>query len=357
MKVRETLLNREAKDRSFRRIAMAEEGIFPRSGLWDLQSKKDRRWNLQGQYAFSAPDSSPIFMPPEARQAVEEFAASLGEGPPDDLSCITRPYPTPGLRRLFDAHALLMTEKQGALHVLTQERGLATLSIDLAQGEISFSRPEQKPAHRFQAQFIGLLHDENACWQWGWVCEERGSMSPLVLKSVRKIREFGQQRGIPELTYSELVLGQGDDRPWFNGDYLAMVACHVCGADFTVEAPAPDAPELVMYWAVTAPDVLPKATSESVRMAYVIKEAMTKWAEALGGSDGREIVRAYSAQKNCTVSEVSNRRLRIDAPSGGHIFIDFQDSGGIYGIEIPAQPKLETKKVSWFERLFAGKGG
>jgi hypothetical protein len=273
------------------------------------------------------------------------------------LSCIWRPYPTPKLRKLFDANAFLATEKQGTFHVLTQEMGLGELNMELARGEISFSKPGQKPAHRFPAQFIGLLAQEHSCWQWGWVCEEKGSMSPAVLKSAREIREFGQAQKIPELTYAEIPLGSGDDRPWFNGDYLAMVARHLCKADFSVAAPAPDAPGLLMYWIVTAPDVLPKPRNASARMGYVIQEAMANWADALRDSGGREIVRAYAAQKDCKVTEESDRRLRIDAPSGDHICVDFEESGGIYGIEFPPEPKPESKKVWWFQGLFGGKGG
>jgi hypothetical protein len=336
---------------------MAEDVRFPRSGLWNLHSKTDRRWDLQGQYSSFEPDSSPMPLPVEARQALEELAASMGEGPPDDLSCIWRPYPTPRLRKLFDANAFLATEKQGTFHVLTQEMGLGTLNMDLARGELSFSKPGQEPTHRFPAQFIGLLAQEHSCWQWGWVCEERGSMSPAVLKSAREIREFGQQQKVPELTFAEIALGCGDDRPWFNGDYLAMVARHLCRADFSVAAPAPDAPGLVMYWIVTAPDVLPIPRNESARIGHVIREAMADWADALRDSDGRELVRAYAAQKDCTVTEVAERRLRIDSPSGGHIFIDFEESGGISGIEFPPEPEPEPKKVSWFKGLFRGKGG
>src|SRR5437868_1113616 len=111
-------------------MAMAEEVRFPRSGFWNLHSKTDRRWNLQGQYASWDWESAPMPMPVEARQALEELAASLAEDPPDDLSCIWRPYPTPGLARLFDANAFLATERQGALYVLTRERGLARLNMD-----------------------------------------------------------------------------------------------------------------------------------------------------------------------------------------------------------------------------------
>jgi hypothetical protein len=296
-------------------------------------------------------------MPAEAQQALEEQAASLGEHPPDDLRCVSITYPTLKLRRLFEESVFIGTERQGAFHVLTQERGLCELRVDSATGEIAFGIPGQNPSQHLRAHFIGLLAQENPCWQWGWVCEATGSMSPMVLRSAREIRDFGQKQKIPELTYAEIALGCGEDRRWFNASYLARIACHLCNADFAVALPAQSAPGAVMYWIVTAPGVLLKARSDSVRMGYVINEAIQTWREALGDANGREIVRIYAAQKNCVVTEVGDRRLRIDAPSGDYFFIDFEHTGGIYGIELPPMLKPETKKSSWFKKLFGRKNG
>jgi hypothetical protein len=112
-----------------------------------------------------------------------------------------------------------------------------------------------------------------------------------------------------------------------------------------------------MSWIVKAPGVLATARDESVRIGYVVHDAMTNWADALRGSDLRELVGSYAAQKDCKVTEESDRRLRIDSPSGGHVFIDFEESGGISGIEFPPEPRPEPRKVSWFKRLLGGRGG
>lgn len=116
-------------------------------------------------------------------------------------------------------------------------------------------------------------------------------------------------------------------------------------------APDPDTPGLIMHWIVTAPDVLPKPRNEAALIGRVIHEAMAIWVNALRESDAREIVRGYAAQKNCAVTKESDRRLRINSPSQGHIFIDFDDSGKIHGIEFPP----ESKPVSWFNGLFQRK--
>jgi hypothetical protein len=333
---------------------VAEEIRMPRSGIWHLRSTKDQRWNRSGQYSSLLGDP-PYATPTEAQQAIDELRASLGEGPPDDLRWVSIPYPTPKLKRLFDVNVFAATEKHGTFHFLTSESGLSSLNLNLKEGEVSFGKPGQPPSYRLPAQFLGLLAAEQSYWQWGWVSEERGSMNPEVLAQVKTVREYGNQHEIPELTYAELALGQENDRPWFNADYLAVVASHICQADFFISGPDPDAPGLTMYWLVKAPGLLPKPPSESQRIALVIQEAMSRWADALRGSKGRQLVQAYADQKNCRVAEVGERRLRIDTPSGEHCFVDFEESGGIYGIELPAKEEAQPAKRSWMSRLFGRK--
>jgi hypothetical protein len=54
---------------------------------------------------------------------------------------------------------------------------------------------------------------------------------------------------------------------------------------------------------------------------------------------------------------VAGRRLRIDAPPGDHIFVDFEESGGIYRIVFSPEPKPKSKKASWFKGLSRAKRG
>jgi hypothetical protein len=147
-----------------------------------------------------------------------------------------------------------------------------------------------------------------------------------------------------------------DDRPWFNGDYLAMVCTHLSKADFYITETSAHSPGFLMYWLVTAPQVPRQPLSESRHMASGIAQAMSAWANALQGSNGRELIRSYAEEKSCQVSEVGDHRLRIDAPSGGYLFVDFDESGDIYGIELPEEIERKPKKKSWLSRLFVGRG-
>jgi Family of unknown function (DUF6882) len=331
---------------------MADGMRVPRSGVWHLRSKKDPRWNREGQYS-SLLGEPPFETPTEAQEAVEELRSTLGSGPPDDLEAISLPYPRPQLKRLFDFNAFAITERQVALHQLTRKDDLS-VGFDIRAAEVCLGKPGQAPVYRLPAQFLGFLSPDPGAWQWGWVCEEKGSLGPAALKSVQMVREYGKQHDIPELSYAEITLGTADDRPWFNGDYLAMISTHICHADFYISGPVPHAPELVMYWVIKAPQVPAQPMSESRRMASAISQTMAAWANAIGGTSGREIIRAYANVKGCRIAEIGERRLQIDPPSGGPLFVDFDESGAIYGLELPAE-RQEPKKSSWLNRLFSGR--
>jgi uncharacterized protein DUF6882 len=332
---------------------MADSLPMPRSGVWHLRSKIDPRWNCQGQYGSLLSDE-PLATPTEAHQACEALKISLRAEPPDDMQWVALPYPSPQFRRLFDFHVFAVTERQVDLHKLTLESGLGQLSIDFTRAEISLGRPGSEPQYRLPAQFLGFLDREQSCWQWGWMAQEKGSLNPAALRSAAVLREYGQAHEIPELTYSEIWLGTADDRPWFNADYLAVVSAHLCKAGFYTSGPVPDAPELLMYWLVSAPEVPQCPLSPARRMATGISQAMAAWAEALAGSDGRAIISAYAEQRNCRVSAEGPRRVRIDEPSGGYLHVDFDESGHIAGLELPAE-QTEPAKPSWLNRLIGRK--
>jgi hypothetical protein len=317
-----------------------------------LRSKKDPRWNREGQYS-SLLGELPPGIPTEAQEAIDEVRTLLASDSPDDLQVISQPYPTPKLKKLFDFNAFTITERQVALHQLTREGGASQMSIDIRAAEVHLGKPGQAPDYCLPAQFLGFLSLDPLAWQWGWVCEEKGSLGPAALKSVQSIRTYGAEHDIPELTYSEMYLGTADDRPWFNGDYLAMIGTHVSQADCYVSGPVNNAPELVMYWVLTAPQVPSQPMSESRKMASAISQAMAAWASAFQGSSGRAMIQSYAERKACRVIEAGDRRVRIETPGQGSIEIDFDESDQVAGLEIPAGIPA-PKKASWLDRLFRG---
>jgi hypothetical protein len=118
-----------------------------------------------------------------------------------------------------------------------------------------------------------------------------------------------------------------------------------------------EAQEFLMYWLVQAPELLPRPPGESRRFFDVIREAMPHWASALNGSVGRKVVRAYSDQKGYRVSAAGSDRLRVDTLSGEHLFVQFDDSGNIAGLDLPEQSQARPEKPSWLRRLFGTRAG
>jgi hypothetical protein len=331
-----------------------------------VRSKSDRRWNLRGQYSSSdwwdPPTSN---WPPEASDAVQQLQTSLGEHPPEDLRCLYLPYPRGKLQRLFRSSVLIATERQGALHDLTERIGLSILGLDRAHGEIQFGKPGQEPTHKLTAQALGTLDEQKYFWYWAWAAEASGALDAHVLQSAAKLREYGTKRGIPELTYQEIALGIEDDRPWFNVTYLSKIACHLCDADFVVAGTSAEQPTWREFWLVTAPGILSPPDSVARRVFFVIKEALGTWGPNLGGSPARKAVEAYANQKNCTVSDWTGRaiewstepkadcdcRIRIDDASGGSMYIDFDELGDIARMECLPPRQEKPARPSWLNRL------
>jgi hypothetical protein len=91
---------------------------------------------------------------------------------------------------------------------------------DLGAGTLTFSH-KGKPRVRADIQLVGAV-DRN--WLWGWA--NAGWWPESVLEDSRKVRAFGQQFGIEELTAPRLEAPDYDELGWT----MAAVAARVTGA-------------------------------------------------------------------------------------------------------------------------------
>jgi hypothetical protein len=285
------------------------------------------------------------------------------------LSCVWFAYPTPKLQRLFAANVLTVTEKRGAFHDLTDERhlGLSTVNLDRERGEVSFGKPGGAPVHRFPARHLGILQEEGRYWHWSWTADGKGWVNPLILQSANRLREFGTNHQIPELTYEVIALGLDEDRPWFNEAYLATIACAVCQADFYIWGPIPGQPGFHEFWLVTAAGILSPPPSVSRRMGYILQEVIETWGPHCLGTNPRKIVQTHAEEKRCTVTDCPNstivqdlpdarriaRRIRIEDPTGDHITVDFEESGAVCRINYSPDsgPPANPAPRSWLDKI------
>src|SRR6185369_39137 len=97
-------------------------------------------------------------------------------------------YPSPGFKKLFDFHVFAAAEKQGLFQSVVREEGggLTEIHLNWRAGEL----------------YLGILDQEKAWWQWGWLSEGEGTLSPLALRAVRRLKEYGAEHEIPEMTFA-----------------------------------------------------------------------------------------------------------------------------------------------------------
>lgn len=91
---------------------------------------------------------------------------------------------------------------------------------DLSTGELVFTH-KGKPRVKADIQLIGVV---DQAWQWSWA--NTGWWPASVLEDAHKVKAFGEQFGIAELTNARLQSANMDDLGWS----LAAVAARVTGA-------------------------------------------------------------------------------------------------------------------------------
>jgi hypothetical protein len=288
--------------------------LIEKVGTWWLRSKNDRRWNCSGQSgAYDA-----LAMPPEAAAALGELQRALGGEPPDDLRCIFMPN-KPGdrlsrLHRLCAAHAALSSEKQGALGAAL---GDGPWHLSLGAGTISLDGGR----FVFPIQLLGTQAEESNTWLWAWA-NEASNFPPNLLTSANRLRQIGLEEGVMEPAEPQLGLGPPDDRPWFDGSYLAMAASGLCRADGYYRATYDGGALFVL---LQAPPVRAGAPQGAHRMAAVLGELLGTPAGAV--LDHREVVCSYARQKGY---QVINRGEQVSCTgAGGESFVADFDAAGL----------------------------
>jgi hypothetical protein len=296
-----------------------------KEGTWWLHSKKDRRWKRSGQ--SGACDA--MTRPPEAEAALAELRRTLGEEPPDDLRCTFMPNkPGNRLSRLHDlcaAHAALSSEKQRALAAALGDGpwhysiGAGTISLDGGR----FVLP---------MQLLGTHAEESNTWLWAWA-NEVSNYPPELLTSANRLRQIGLEAGVAELTQPLLDLGSADDRPWFDGYYLAMAATGLCQADCYYRAPYEGGALFVL---LQAPQVWAGAPQDAGHMTMAL-------ADLLGTADGavldhKTVVCSYARQKGYRVSD-AGEQMTCTGAGGEELVVTFDAAGAITRLTADVVPR------------------
>jgi uncharacterized protein DUF6882 len=112
--------------------------------------------------------------------------------------------------------------------------------LDQDQGKLTFKFPGRSTIA--PVQIIGTYNTQNGNWLWAWA-------NPLIadhLKTdVLRLKEYGEQWGIPRLTSAEWPAQESDC--W----YMAALACQLFGGQGAYRGPAADSHTLMLFGEVT----------------------------------------------------------------------------------------------------------
>jgi hypothetical protein len=112
--------------------------------------------------------------------------------------------------------------------------------LDQADGRLVFTSKAVTAAAL--AQIIGTYSPQTGTFLWGW---DHPSVLPPLQEHARKVREYGEQHGIPALTTRKLECSE--DEAW---EFTAL-ACHLCGAQGAYRGPAGQALVFMTFGEVT----------------------------------------------------------------------------------------------------------
>jgi hypothetical protein len=125
-----------------------------------------------------------------------------------------------------------------------------------------------------------------------------------------------------ELAEPQLGLGSPDDRPWFDGCYLAMAASGLCQADCYYRAPYEGGALFVL---LKAPQVWAGAPQDAQHMAAVLVELLDTPAGAV--LDHQTVVCSYARQKGYQVTDAGEQVTCTGA--GGEVLVAAFDAAGL----------------------------
>lgn len=118
----------------------------------------------------------------------------------------------------------------------------AAWAADLEAGTITFTNDEKKLVITAPVQVIGSYNTEDGTWLWGW---DHPSVSEPLAEFARRVRTFGEQHGLEDLTTRKI--NASIDDAW----RFTALASHLGGGEGAYCGPAGSARFFMVYGTVT----------------------------------------------------------------------------------------------------------
>lgn len=228
--------------------------------------------------------------------------------------------------------------------------GEADWSVDQDQGQIVFDH--KGITATAPVQIVGTYNSEDSTWLWGW---DHPSVVPALQQHARRVREYGDEHGISQLTTRKLACTE--NQAW----EFAALACKLSGAQGAYRGPAGSAFVFLTFGDVTltksarsqgAPVKPPKAASrEQLPVTGAPAEAVRAFVAAFFAWNRAANDRANSSRLGSTAYEAAMKQItneydslvsRFCASSVERQGISFGDDA----MHHPEQEKIESEVVS-----------
>lgn len=253
------------------------------------------------------------------------------------------PEPSPELRRLFDHHAALGMQKQMFMNEFLEGEN-STWHLALDKGTITFSFRDRDEQHTFPIQLLGtFIADAKPTFRWAWG-DQSNQFPESILKAAHKLREYGEQKQIPEFTASDFALRAPVKDPqwgWYNVHYLGMIAAGLCHATFYYRAPWK--PEHLSLLVLVMP---PKGTElphlDSSGVADLLQQLVTSFNTS--GFNHQQVVRSYVKQTGWEIAEETEAKWTIRHPSGDEFEVFYDADGDLDSVTPQASDNAEDEE-------------
>jgi hypothetical protein len=246
------------------------------------------------------------------------------------------------LCRVFAEHAALSWEKQ---HALGDTVGDGPWHLNLDDGTISLDEGRLV----CPVQLVGTQSPEKNTWLWAWA-DQASNFPPQLLRSARQLHDTGVANKIAELAQPYFELGSATDRPWFDGHYLAMIACGLCAADGYYRAPSTTLSDksVAVFALLEAPELRRRVAHDPSCMQTVLMELIfTPWGAY---ADQKTLVASYARQKGFKVADAGEQMI-CTGPRGATLIVTFDAGGLITNIKADVLPQGDEpagpKKAWW----------